>query len=52
MNETKEQRIERQARQHRQMVKEMKLDVEKSYKMKVLHDAYYKQHDFKETVEY
>lgn len=48
--ETKEDRKARQLKQWKQMIKELKLDVQKSYRMKVEHDAYYQTYDFKEDV--
>ena len=48
--ETKEERIARQAKQHRQLIKEMKLDVAAMYQRKVQHDAYYQNNDNTFTV--
>lgn len=39
--ETKEARLARQLKQHKQMVKDLKESVAKSYHMKVQRDAFY-----------
>ena len=49
-NESKEERQLRQTKQWRQMLRDIKQDVAKSYYLKVQHDAHYVEHRFKEEV--
>ena len=48
--ETKEERLKRQLKDHKQWLYELKLDCQAMLIRKVQRDSYYKRHDFKEEV--